>query len=522
MCRRRWRGVWLSAAVVLAACATVDPDDRTSRAVQATAPGPAKADSPDDADRSCRVVLRDVGRQPGSNGYHTECTGGVCSWVWEGSVDVASDTIGQDAAATVHVLYRRAGDQTWWQVSATPASHSPPGFVRHVFAVHEHLPGPSTPPDDLAAAAVELIPFLQLANGTRLFDHNRRPGSLDNYVLDQGNHFAVGDGSACAPVVGRISLFGNWDEHQSGIVRQGGYLALSYDLGRLPKCRGIKDGQPAWDTVAHVRFLPSGQHVSGSVANLPLGQGSGSSPPQVGELVTQVPADATEAQLWFRNYSDDGTGCETWDSNYGKNYRYAVWPAATDPRCDGIERWTKRNSDVPYITEPHCLSYRVERQHAADHCELHVSGVGHGHVSHYGIPADWLEAYISVAPQQGQLLGAGMLVIYRDQQTSLPNRRFIFARPVGPSTWQTGFVFRQAGVMGANGVQYDVEQLAFFIDVQRPSGEVVRLWQSRHGANYRWSDAFTLPPHQKPIPYGSVRYSAAGSAIFDARRTCTQ
>jgi hypothetical protein len=75
-------------------------------------------------------------------------------------------------------------------------------------------------------------------------------------------------------------------------------------------------------------------------------------------------------------------------------------------------------------------------------------------------------------------------------------------------------------MQGSAGFDYAVEQMAFFIDVKRPSGKIVRLWQSRHGANYTWGDAFSAGTSSKPIPYGNIKYAGDGASIFDAKHVC--
>ena len=64
--------------------------------------------------------------------------------------------------------------------------------------------------------------------------------------------------------------------------------------------------------------------------------------------------------------------------------------------------------------------------------------------------------------------------------------------------------------------------MAFFIDVKRPSGKVVRLWQSRGGANYTPADAFTAGTSTKSIPYGNIKYGNPAAAIFDTKRSCSK
>jgi hypothetical protein len=493
--------------ITLLGCGPQQPD---AAAVKASAPRLGKADGGDKADRSCQIVLRSVDRKAGNNGYLTKCTAAGCSWIWRGSVEVATGIKG----ATVKVLYHRVGDPTWWQVTATPASWSQPGFKRYDFNIDEHIASGNDP----AAVSIELMPFVELADGTRLFDHNRVPAAFDNYVLG-GSQLDLDSGEACAPVFGRVSFLGNWDEYRNGALRQDGYLVIDYHLGRLPTCRGTHNGYPAWDIVAHVKFAPGGQLVTGSVRELENHQGTPTNGAHTKPLDVKIPADATSAEIWFKNYTGAGSSCVAWDSNYGKNYRYPIWPAASDPRCKEIELWTTQHSDMPYASKPYCQAYTVDEDHAAKGCELYVSGIGDGYMGHYGIPNNWVEAYITAGPLDGKLLGAGMFTLYRDKKTNQIGHRVTFARQVDSATWQTGFIYFRPSIM-SKGFTYAVEQMAFFVDVKRPSGKIVRLWQSRGGANYSWNDAFGAPTTKKYIAYGNIKYAGDGAGIFDVRDAC--
>lgn len=500
----------------LPACAP-DSELAPGAAVAARAPLTGKADSGDVADRACQVVLRNVSREFGNNAYVTQCTAGVCNWVWKGSVEVAEGLKG----GKVRLLYRLAGDATWWQVDASPVTSGSPGYVRHSFTIHEHLLGPSASATQLAAARVELMPFIELPDGTRRFDHNRVSGALDNYALEEKTGFGLGDGGACAPVFGRISFFKGWGEHLSGTLRQGGYLVVDYDLDRLPQCRGTHNGHPAWDIVGQVKFTPGGELVTGSVRALKSNGGTPTNDAEREELRVKIPAGATSASLWFKNAAGAGSSCVAWDSNLGANYSYAIMPPADDPRCEATERWTKINSDMPYTVKPACLAQAVDQHHDADHCELYLEGIGQGYVGHYGIPNHWLEAYLAVGPQQGTLLEVGMLVAYRDKASGTIGMRTSLGREVSPGLWQAGFITYKPTFNGNTGFSHEVQQLAFFIDVRRPTGTVVRLWQSQHGANFSLQDAFSLPTTTKYIAYGSIKYASPGAAIFGARRACT-
>jgi hypothetical protein len=479
-------------------------------AIEGRAPALGKAQSSDSADHSCQIVLRSIGRQPGGSDYQTQCSGKVCSYIWKGTVELADGLAG-----TVHVLYRQAGDATWWQVAATPAASSQPGFVAYDVALAEHLFGPGAAPK-----AISLIPYLERPDGSRLFDHNRQAGDLDTYTLDAADSYALGDGGACAPVFGRLSFFDNWGQNQTGALRQGGYLVVDYGIARLAQCRGTHNGYPAWDIVAHARFLPGGQELSGSVRELVTAQGTPTGSAVSKSLTLKIPTDATAVELWFHNYTGAGSSCQAWDSNYGKNYRFDIWPPASDPRCKGIESWTSWASDMPYRTDPTCLGYTVDANVDASYCELYLNGIGDGYMGHYGIPNHWVEAYVTVGPQQGQLLNVGMHTRYVDVATKAKGERVTIGQKVASDVWQTGFKYDHPGMMGSGAYHYTVEQMAFFIDVRRPTGKVVRLWQSRHGVNYSWSDAFSLPTTAKWIAYGNIQYASDASQIFDAKHAC--
>ena len=492
------------------------PDSSLSTAIRTVGPALGKADGMDQADQDCRIVLRSIGRQPGTNGYQTRCSDSGCNWLWQGSLEISEDT----DVAGVHVLYRLVGESDWWQVEATPGASPQPGFQRYEFSISDHLFGPEIAEEELAATQIELVPMFTSPAGARVYDHNRFAGPFENTTLTEENSFASSDGGVCQPEFGRISFLDSWQDYLSGPLRQGAYLLVDYDLNRLPDCRGTHNGYPAWEMVAHARFTPGGELRSGSVVAFENVMGQPTNTARTEALKIKIPLDATAVELWFENRSGAGSDCQVWDSRYGENYRYEIWPAVTDPRCKDIERWTTIHSDMPYATSPYCLDYTVEQQHSADSCEFYLSGLGDGYMGHYGIPNNWLEAYLTVGPQQGKLLGAGMLTIYQDPRTNEVKQRLTLGRQADAATWQTGFIYEKVGYMGSGSYHYQVLQVAFFIDVQRPTGEAVRLWQSQRGANFSWDEAFSLPVSMHYIPYGKIKYAHGDSVIFDARRTC--
>ncbi|MBW2736699.1 MAG: hypothetical protein JRH20_30300 [Deltaproteobacteria bacterium] len=478
-------------------------------AQQAAKPMLSKADAAaDQADRQCQLMLRTISREHDDQGYRTQCVDGSCNWVWSGRVELAEALVG----ATVGVLYRRTNDETWWQVAATPLTDAVAGDNSYEFKIHEHLFGRASD-----ASPIEVVPFIARADGSRLFDHNYHQGDLENHRLDGNNAFAMGHEGICRPVEARHIFIQQGADYLTGQVRQGGYLTISYPMGRMNSCRQPQDAYWGWDTVATVRFSPGGQIVSQSMRTFETPDPAPAG--VVGSRVfsTKIPTDALNAELWFRHSSN--AGCEAWDSKYGANYRYEVWPAVDDERCIGIDKWTKDHSDMPYHAADYCLTYQVDEHRNAESCEFHVSGIGDAYMGHYGVAQNWVEAYITPGTVPGELLNAGMVVLYYHTNTKVHGERTIIARPFAENTWQTGYQYIRSSYRGGVS-KYDVKQMAFFIDVREPTGKVVRFWQSRHGANYSWNDAFGASTTTKYIAYGSIKYAGGDAGIFDARNTC--
>ena len=108
------------------------------------------------------------------------------------------------------------------------------------------------------------------------------------------------------------------------LIRQGEQLAIKYDPQRTTGCRGYHDGMPAWDIFASVRFHPGGELFNGSLLQHfnPANGGRIFDPPQPVPLTVNVPADAIQAEMWFLNRNM--FGCESWDSQFGNNYRLDI------------------------------------------------------------------------------------------------------------------------------------------------------------------------------------------------------
>jgi hypothetical protein len=103
-----------------------------------------------------------------------------------------------------------------------------------------------------------------------------------------------------------------------GTLRPGGLLRIEYDPLRL-----LSDGQPH-DVVSHVRFEPSGEERSTTLA-LPVSVAQARpGTPKLASYETTIADDAACVELWFERRGRSGP--DGWDSRYGRNYRFRVTP----------------------------------------------------------------------------------------------------------------------------------------------------------------------------------------------------
>jgi hypothetical protein len=273
--------------------------------------------SGDFADRSCQVVLRDLGRVQTATGFAT--SGSV--WIFAARVDVSRAAIAEGYAP---LLLGRAGSDASWRAHTPIASVAVDDDTeRFLFEIKDgNLPGPGMSTTGLSRSRVRAIPFLQSADGrTRLFDHNRVVDDLATYDVGLTDAFSVAyDDAVCAPNHPTIRFDASGEPSMSGAIAPEADVVVHYDLSRLSTCRATHNGHPGWSTSAFARFLPGGAVVEAQVVR----HGGGGSDPAPARF--RVAAGATRMELWFRN--TDVSGCEAWDSRLGQNYGFEVTEGA--------------------------------------------------------------------------------------------------------------------------------------------------------------------------------------------------
>ncbi|MFZ5443854.1 MAG: DUF6209 family protein [Myxococcota bacterium] len=315
------RLLWL--AVLLSGCGVQEAvlDEGAADDFEASAEAPLLgADGRDAAERGCNVVLRTLERGAVS------CPGGVCWWTWTGVLDVSRQAVSEGARP--RVLFKNVDAAQWSSVSATRISGAPTGFVRYRFRLASNTVRDGMSATAYGRASVQVAPFLLARSGARLFDHNRLPGELETYVLQQAGGWRVGDdaaicvGDVVAPRA--LDFQSGFRTQQRGALVAGQEVTLTYALDRLATCRGTHNGAPAWDLRGYVRFNPSGAVVDGTVRGFDAPNGVPSTSAHGVPWTVTIPAGTTSLEVWFHNSTGAGSTCEAYDSNFGANYRFPV------------------------------------------------------------------------------------------------------------------------------------------------------------------------------------------------------
>jgi hypothetical protein len=328
----------------------------------------------DEADGSCRVVLRSVGRTPYQGGYATTCEAGgtpngPCVYVWDGVVDVDASRF--DDVARVEVLVRTGTTQGAWYAFATTEASADNGYRRFSFRIDHYTPGAGMSFTSLNRTEIDLIPYLVLTDGTRVFDHNRVKEPLASYALRLGNGWAVQADDSCQPdvpppVPEYVLSYPDFAEAlNDGPVVAGGQMRVSYDARRLRETQGCLGSEgPASSTtvVADWRFDDGVVHQATvetyveSYGYACQGQPTPCVKAQSFEPVLDVPATATRVELWFHCVPGFSQGAEAnwkYDSDFGANYVLPVsQPASAIDWAGGWELYNARAGQAHELPEP--------------------------------------------------------------------------------------------------------------------------------------------------------------------------
>lgn len=218
---------------------------------------------------------------------------------------------------------------------------------------------------------------------------------------------------------------------------------------------------------------------------------------------------ADAGQTWYQLGKGDGPDGGADRALWIRNDSLDV---AAQQTCENLESW--QGPSTYYAT---CVDYEVAADYDASSCEFYVNAFGRGSFSHNGASAAWIEAYLRVGPQQGELLNAGMLTRYDDAGTQ--RMRYSMGVEIEPGYYETGFTYQQ-NQMGSGVFEASVQDVAFFVDVRRPDSNVVRLWWSNQGANFTLSDVFAVPGTVQGGGSTSIEYASDSAALFAQKHAC--
>lgn len=397
--------------------------------------------SKDRSDRACQIVLRTFHRvvEPTGTPKH-HCQDGLCWWVFRATVDVAQAAL--DGQWQPRLLYRSTNTpDTWYELVGQPETGAATGFQRYSFTLQNN-----TIRDGISATAIQrsevgAIPFLKHYAEGRLFDHNRLNDDFAHYQVNLANQWAIQeDASVCGQRPEATLVFdAGWQNTQHGAILAGGDLVVDYNLYRLTQCHGSTYmGQPTWNTLAYVRFLPSNQ-----VVNAPLFDRVDANGAFIAKKARfTVPTGTNAVELWF---STSGRTCSpAWDSNFGNNYRFSVRstaPAAVKWAGDWGNGLWRGCSHRPGLSEPVTVdSYILSRACHFIYADVYVPGLTDGSALN---PQD-IQAQVQFRTDDGELRTAWLRFVERTGN----NYRYVWTFPasemlhVYPNWQRYSFAFR--------------------------------------------------------------------------------
>jgi hypothetical protein len=117
-----------------------------------------------------------------------------------------------------------------------------------------------------------------------------------------------------------IRFDANGTKSASAPLVAGGHARITYDPARLTACRGDLSGGPGWAISGHYRIN------GGPVSSFEAGGLSPSHGTSLPVIALTAPGDL---EMWFENTS--AWGCDAYDSDYGKNYHFAIAASANAP-----------------------------------------------------------------------------------------------------------------------------------------------------------------------------------------------
>jgi hypothetical protein len=147
-----------------------------------------------------------------------------------------------------------------------------------------------------------------------------------------------------------LAFNADWTITQSGQLKPGKPAIVRYDLARLPSCRAQYNGGDAWNIQAS--YSGDGEQA----INFAVTSGGFKLTPK--DVTFTVPY-AHDLAFWFLNTDD--AGCVAWDSDYGRNFHFAVEPPPEATIHFRRQNWAISVEGTITAGEPLTLDYDLTR-----------------------------------------------------------------------------------------------------------------------------------------------------------------
>ena len=142
-----------------------------------------------------------------------------------------------------------------------------------------------------------------------------------------GDGADVATSEAALGEAGTLTFGADFQVKLAGTLEKGKKIRVAYEANRLTTCRGDFNGKPGWSITGYWKI------GGGDVHSFEAG---GFSPSSGTEQPVLALDQSGDLQIWFQNSSR--WGCSAYDSDFGKNYHFAVKPAANEPGWIGNVR----------------------------------------------------------------------------------------------------------------------------------------------------------------------------------------
>ncbi len=179
---------------------------------------------------------------------------------------------------------------------------------------------------------------------------------------------------------------------------------------------------------------------------------------------------------------------------------------------------------------PTSLAYYIwdQNNYDATHCEFYVDSFAKGtqyeyhSCGHSFIEADFVVNRPQMETNKTWILNVGAYVKWHashDETGEKDEEALILANPVRGQLGTYRWTFKTSG--SCFGVAYSnkIEQLAFFVDLLRPT-ETVRLWIKDGAQDFTLEKIFDSYPLYRVDGARSYQYVDYKSPVFNQRRTC--